>query len=188
MIRCCLTKPEMQPHLDLLHTFMSLTSPHVGFLFARGIVNTAVWIFRRLQKSVALEQLSLSDHADLTQTFFYKLSQQSAPMARFAHVILVGSHQDNYAPFHSARIEMTEAAIEQSKNNADSKSAANVLKSMINGIMKHVDPSKLVRIDVNYFIGTTNLDSTIGRTAHIRCLDSCRLTAALLLHLRDWFE
>ena len=61
---------------------------------------------------------------------------------------------------------MTEAAIEQSKNSTDSKSAANVLQTMINGIMKHVDPSKLLRIDVNYFIGTTNLDSTIGRTAH----------------------
>ena len=60
IIRSALTYAELAPYLPRLHTLLSLTSPHLGFFFAPGIVNTAVWFLRRLQKSLALA-LSLSD-------------------------------------------------------------------------------------------------------------------------------
>jgi len=186
IVRAALTQAHLAPYLPKLHTLLSLTSPHVGFFFAPGIVNTAVWILRRLQKSLALEQLSLSDHSDVRKSFIYKLSAESAPLASFKHVILVGSHQDNYAPYHSARIEMARGS--GGLGDLGSDDPSDVLREMVSNILQHIDPEKLVRIDVDFKLdGSGKIDTTIGRAAHIRFLDSIPLTLNLLLEHRHCF-
>jgi hypothetical protein len=185
IIRSALTSHLLAPLLSRLFTFVSLTSPHVGFFFAPGIVNTAVWFLKRWHKSLALEQLSLSDEKDINKTFFYRLSEASSPLSNFQKVILVGSHQDNYAPYHSARIEMTKEA----QASSSSGQAASALKTMLTNILQHIEPSKLVRIDVDFKLEGLTVDSTIGRAAHIRFLDSFQLTLNFVLgyrHLWEW--
>jgi len=189
IVRSALTSHLLTPYIHRLYNFFSLTSTHIGFFFAPGIVNTAVWFLKRWHKSLALEQLSLSDDQDIRKTFFYRLSQASAPLSHFEHVVLVGSHQDNYAPYHSARIEMTKEAIQLTKNKNSTGTASNDLKAMITNILKHIEPSKLTRIDVDFKLDGLTVDNSIGRAAHIRFLDSFQLTLGLVLgykHLWEW--
>ena len=192
IIRSALTSHLLTPYVSRLYNFISLTSPHIGFFYAPGIVNTAVWLLKRWHKSLALEQLSLSDDNNLKNTFFFKLSKSSQPLSNFKHIILVGSHQDNYAPYHSARIEMTKEAMDSlanSSSNSSSKIASDELKNMITNILQHIEPSKLTRIDVDFKLEGITVDNSIGRAAHIRFLDSFQLTINLILgyhHLWKW--
>ena len=121
---------------------------------------------------------------DVFKTFFYRLSEASAPLSNFHHVVLVGSHQDNYAPYHSARIEMTKEAM-----NSTESSPSSFLKAMLSNILQHIAPSKLVRIDVDFKLEGMTVDNSIGRAAHIRFLDSFQLTFNFILgfrHLWEW--
>ena len=65
---------------------------------------------QKLKKSGSLHQLALKDATDIRQTFMYQLSQRSN-LHMFRHVLLAGSTQDRYVPWHSARIEMCKTAI-----------------------------------------------------------------------------
>lgn len=73
-----------------------------------------MWVLKKWSKSRCLEQLSLTDHEDPAQSFLYKLSL-SGTLKHFKNVLLVSSPQDQYAPYHSARIEPTIAASNDTK-------------------------------------------------------------------------
>lgn len=45
----------------------------------------------------------MTDHLNIESSFLYQLSQDQG-IAMFKFVILVGSFQDSYAPYDSARI------------------------------------------------------------------------------------
>jgi len=65
---------------------------------------------QKWKKSGSLHQLALKDATDVRQTFLYQLSLRSN-LHRFRHVLLAGSTQDRYVPWHSARIEMCRSAV-----------------------------------------------------------------------------
>ena len=69
-----------------------------------------MWFMQKWKKSGSLHQLAMKDATDIRQTFIYKLSQRSN-LHRFRHVLLAGSTQDRYVPWHSARIELCKAAV-----------------------------------------------------------------------------
>ena len=64
---------------------------------------------QKWKKSGSLHQLALKDATDIRKTFLYQLSQRSN-LHMFRHVLLAGSTQDRYVPWHSARIEICKAA------------------------------------------------------------------------------
>lgn len=168
IIRSVLTRPELEPYLDKLHTFLSLSGPHLGQLYnSSTIVNTGMWLMQKWKKSNSLLQLALRDHTDLRQTFMYKLSKDSA-LSNFKHVVLVGSLQDRYVPIHSARIELCRAALK------DRSLYGTVYSEMLHNIMEPLisNPStSIVRYDVHHTL-QTSANSIIGRAAHIAVLDS----------------
>ncbi|KAF0294429.1 Protein FAM135B [Amphibalanus amphitrite] len=111
IIRNVLTRPQLAPHLDKLHTFLSLSAPHLGTLYNNsGLVNMGMWFMQKLKKSGSLLQLSMKDAVDVRQTFLYRLAMRSQ-LHRFRHVLLTGSSQDKYVPIHSSRIDLCKAAI-----------------------------------------------------------------------------
>ena len=65
---------------------------------------------QKWKKSGSLHQLALKDATDIRQTFMYQLSLRSNLHA-FKHVLLAGSTQDRYVPWHSARIELCKASV-----------------------------------------------------------------------------
>ena len=70
---------------------------------------SGMWFMQKWKKSGSLHLLSLKDESDIRQTFVYKLAARSN-LHRFRHVLLAGSTQDRYVPWHSARIELCKGA------------------------------------------------------------------------------
>ncbi|XP_075411038.1 protein FAM135A isoform X4 [Tenrec ecaudatus] len=167
IIRSVLTRPRFKYYLHKLHTFLSLSGPHLGTLYnSSALVNTGLWFMQKWKKSGSLLQLTCRDHSDPRQTFLYKLSKKSG-LHYFKNVVLVGSLQDRYVPYHSARIEMCKTALKD-------KQSGQFYSEMIHNILHPVLQSKdcnLVRYNIINTLPNT-ADSLIGRAAHIAVLDS----------------
>ncbi|KAG2467287.1 protein FAM135A isoform X1 [Polypterus senegalus] len=167
IIRSVLTRPRFKYYLNKLHTFLSLSGPHLGTLYnSSALVNTGLWFMQKWKKSGSLLQLTCRDHSDPRQTFLYKLSKK-AGLHFFKNVVLVGSLQDRYVPYHSARIEMCKTALKD-------KQSGPVYAEMIQNLLVPVLQNKecnLVRYDVIHALPNT-ANSLIGRAAHIAVLDS----------------
>ncbi len=100
---------------DKMFTYLSLSSPHLGYLYNQSkIIDAGIWILKRWKKSLCLQQLSMTDASELKDTFLYKLSQTSC-LSWFKNVCLCSSLQDNYAPFESTRIEIGKDALNDRK-------------------------------------------------------------------------
>uniref|UniRef100_A0A8C4Q3D4 DUF676 domain-containing protein n=1 Tax=Eptatretus burgeri TaxID=7764 RepID=A0A8C4Q3D4_EPTBU len=184
IIRSVLAHHQFQGFLPLLHTFLSLSGPHLGTMYNNStLVNTGLWFMQKLKKSSSLLQLTLRDNPDPRRTFLYKLAQKPG-LQYFKHVVLVGSTQDRYVPFHSARIEMCKTA-------AKDKSAGAVYMEMILSLLCPVLSSttcQLVRYNVVHALPNT-ASTFIGRSAHIAVLDSeMFLEKFLLVRGLDYFK
>ncbi|NXN25888.1 F135A protein, partial [Nycticryphes semicollaris] len=78
IIRSVLTRPRFKYYLNKLHTFLSLSGPHLGTLYnSSALVNTGLWFMQKWKKSGSLLQLTCRDHSDPRQTFLYKLSKKA---------------------------------------------------------------------------------------------------------------
>ncbi|KAJ8273348.1 hypothetical protein GJAV_G00100590 [Gymnothorax javanicus] len=167
IIRSVLTRPRFRCYLCKLHTFLSLSGPHLGTLYNNStLVSTGLWLMQKLKKSGSLLQLTFRDHPDPRKTFLYLLSQKPG-LQFFKNVVLVASLQDRYVPFHSARIEMCKTALKD-------RTTGPVYTEMINNLLQPlVDAKDCTLIRQNVFHALPNTANTlIGRAAHIAVLDS----------------
>eukprot|EP00347_Sterkiella_histriomuscorum_P005091 403357933 len=173
--------PYLEKFKDKFHGYLTLCSPHLGYMYKSSkLFNAGLWVLKKWRKSQCLAQLSMSDHKDLESTTIFELSKQKG-LEWFKHIILVSSFQDQYAPFDSARIQIcSDAAKDISKGN--------VYIQMVNNLMKDVSAEVLYRIDVNFQIQETNLDSLIGRTAHILFLENEELMKMIVSRYKDFFS
>ncbi|XP_026872051.2 protein FAM135B [Electrophorus electricus] len=167
IIRSVLTRPRFRYYLNRLHTFLSLSGPHLGMLFnSSTLVSTGLWLMQKLKKSGSLLQLTFRDHHDPRQTFLYTLSRKPG-LQYFKNVVLVASPQDRYVPFHSARIEMCRTALRD-------RTTGPVYTEMINNLLQPLLNSpncRLIRQNVFHALPNT-ANTLIGRAAHIAVLDS----------------
>ncbi|NXN92963.1 F135A protein, partial [Rhinopomastus cyanomelas] len=167
IIRSVLTRPRFKYYLNKLHTFLSLSGPHLGTLYnSSALVNTGLWFMQKWKKSGSLLQLTCRDHSDPRQTFLYKLSKK-AGLHYFKNIVLVGSLQDRYVPYHSARIEMCKTAL---KDKQSGPIYAEMIQNLLLPVLQNKD-CNLVRYNVINALPNT-ADSLIGRAAHIAVLDS----------------
>ncbi|XP_030409738.1 protein FAM135B [Gopherus evgoodei] len=167
IIRSVLTRPRFRYYLNKLHTFLSLSGPHLGTLYNNStLVSTGLWLMQKLKKSGSLLQLTFRDNADLRKCFLYQLSQKTG-LQYFKNVVLVASPQDRYVPFHSARIEMCKTALKD-------RHTGPIYAEMINNLLQPlVDAKDCTLIRHNVFHALPNTANTlIGRAAHIAVLDS----------------
>ncbi|XP_078397088.1 protein FAM135B isoform X2 [Cetorhinus maximus] len=167
IIRSVLTRPRFRCYLNKLHTFLSLSGPHLGTLYNNStLVSTGLWLMQKLKKSSSLLQLTFKDQADPRKTFLYKLSEKPG-LQYFKNIMLVASTQDRYVPFHSARIEMCKTALKDRQTGC-------VYTEMINNLLRPVTEAEdctLLRYDIFHALPNT-ANALIGRAAHIAVLDS----------------
>lgn len=72
--RACL--PHLEQYADKMYSFMSLSSPHLGYMYnASKIIEAGIWFLKKWKKSQSLTQLSLADTPNPEDSFIYKLSQ-----------------------------------------------------------------------------------------------------------------
>lgn len=64
----------MQPYLRHLHTYVSVSGPHLGYLYSsNSLFNSGMWFLKKLKNTQCIHQLSCTDDPDLQKTFLYKL-------------------------------------------------------------------------------------------------------------------
>ena len=99
----------------------------------------------------------------------------------FKYVYLLSSHQDNYSPYESSRIQFNSNTLGNDKKAENYKCMAlNILSKLTNISLK--------RIDVNFLIQEKNFDTFIGRTAHIQFLENADFMKILFYNIEDLFK
>ncbi|MBA0693519.1 hypothetical protein Goari_003889, partial [Gossypium aridum] len=74
IIRTALAESAMEPYLRFLHTFVSLSGPHLGYLYSsNSLFNSGLWLLKKLKGTQCIHQLTFADDPDIRNTFFYKL-------------------------------------------------------------------------------------------------------------------
>lgn len=170
------------PHLKSLSSkfqfLITFSSPHLGYMYNTSkLVDAGLWIIKKWKKSLSLKQLSMTDTSDVKNSFLYKLTNLEG-VEWFRNVALVGAHQDNYAPFESARIEVG------TKATGDAKGRLYI--EMANNLLNRIQAERIYRIDVNLKLKGKSIDSMIGRAAHIQMLDN-HILVQMVLHCCSHF-
>ena len=162
--------PYLAKYHGNFYSFLTLSTPHLGFIGSTSrLVEGGLWLLQKWnQEATALRQLSLTDSDRQDTAYLVTLAEQGG-LQNFHHLVFAGSGQDSYAPFDSARVEIS------------SKSDTPLLQYMARKLLEGVDPECLIRLDVHFEITEKNFDSFIGRTAHILFLESKKL-AHIIAH------
>lgn len=156
----------------------------MGYMFNTStLIDTGIWFLKTWKKSLSLQQLRMNDvdaSGNIETCYLYRLSQERG-LEWFKNVILVGSYQDMYAPFDSARIQIS------NKKELLAQQNGAYYMQMAKNIMERLTGDVLYRVDVDFRIEETNLDSFIGRTAHIQFLECQNLMKMLIHRFREFF-
>ncbi|KAK3425674.1 hypothetical protein EUGRSUZ_F02184 [Eucalyptus grandis] len=173
IIRTALTEGIMEPYLRYLYTYISISGPHLGYLYSsNSLFNSGLWLLKKFKGTQCIHQLTFTDDLDLQNTFLYKLCKQKT-LESFRHIILLSSPQDGYVPYHSARIELCQAS------SSDYSKKGKIFLEMLNDCLDQIRaPSSehrvFMRCDVNFDTSSQgrNLNTLIGRAAHIEFLET----------------
>uniref|UniRef100_H2ZY44 DUF676 domain-containing protein n=1 Tax=Latimeria chalumnae TaxID=7897 RepID=H2ZY44_LATCH len=169
IIRSVLTRPRFRCYLNKLHTFLSLSGPHLGTLYNNStLVSTGLWLMQKLKKSGSLLQLTFRDNVDPRKTFLYQLSQKPGRILYILPSLLPNVPRKSFFIFCSATLKPI------AKTSARNFIAGAVFKEMINNLLQPLMEAKdcaLIRHDVFHALPNT-ANTLIGRAAHIAVLDS----------------
>jgi predicted alpha/beta hydrolase family esterase len=139
------------PHLegelkDKFFTYMSLSSPHMGYMYnSSKLFDAGMWFLKKWRKSKCLLQLSMTDSKNIEEAALFRLSKASG-LQHFKNIVLVSSYQDQYAPFDSARIQICKKAVD------DSSRKGNYYTTMVQNLMGGLKARVMYRLDVNFKI------------------------------------
>lgn len=159
--------PDLMEYGTKLFTFMSFGSPHLGYGCASSsLFSTGLWLTQQVKAWPSVKQLTLGDIEQPSEVkpFLEELARVRC-LEHFQHIVLVTSAQDQYTPFESARLEMPPAS---DGLPAEQQRYASMLKDILDPIA----PEQILRLDVNFHFDETNLDTFIGRAAHIELIEN----------------
>lgn len=110
-------------------------------------MDAGLWVINSWKKCQSILQLTMADAERAEDSFIYRLSSNKG-LEWFKKVTFIGSHQDLYVPYYSARVQKHEQCILDEKNKMQK---ALIYNQMIDNILNKVQ-GELNRIDVNFFI------------------------------------
>lgn len=172
IVRAALAESMMEPYLRYLYTYVSISGPHLGYMYSsNSLFNSGLWLLKKFKGTQCIHQLTFTDDPDLENTFIYNLSKEKT-LENFRNVFLLSSPQDGYVPYHSARIELCPAA------SSDFSKRGKIFLQMLNNCLDQIrtcsDNRVIMRCDVNFNASSygRNLNTLIGRAAHIEFLES----------------
>ncbi|XP_057428796.1 uncharacterized protein LOC130722164 isoform X2 [Lotus japonicus] len=171
ILRTALAESIMEPYLRYLHTYVSISGPHLGYMYSsNSIFNSGLWLLKKIKGTQCIHQLTFTDDHDLENTFIYNLSKMKT-LANFKNVILLSSPQDGYVPYHSARIELCPAA--SSDFSKQGKVFLDMLNNCLDQLRTHSDHRVVLRCDINFETSSygRGFNTLIGRAAHIEFLE-----------------
>ena len=66
----------MEPYLRYLYTYVSISGPHLGYMYSsNSVFNSGLWLLKKLKDIQCIHQLTFTDDPDLENTFIYNLSK-----------------------------------------------------------------------------------------------------------------
>jgi hypothetical protein len=148
-----------------MHYFVSLSSPHIGYLYNPStLVDAGLWLINTVQKCTSVQQLCMQDSEHIQDTFMYKLSRERG-LEWFKKVALFSSYQDSYVPYDCARIQKGKQMLGDATRGLQRGVR---YCEMVDNIIGRMSCSSLHRIDVSMDIPGQSMDNLIGRAAHIK--------------------
>lgn len=173
--------PYLEQFSSKMHMYMSLSSPHLGYMYnSSKIIDAGMWFLKKWRKSKCLQQLSTSEHQNLRSCFLYELSTKKG-LGWFKHITLVSSYQDQYAPYDSARMEL-------SVKTGNEPERAEIYEEMARNLLSGMNVEALCRLDINFRMPEKSLDTLIGRAAHIQFLENQTLMKMIIYRYPDLFS
>jgi len=98
--------PHLAEFSSKFFTYMSLGSPHLGYMYGSNtLFDAGMWFLKKWRNSKCLTQLSMTDERVKDECCLYRLTTLPG-LEWFSNVVLVCSFQDQYAPFDSTRIQI----------------------------------------------------------------------------------
>ena len=92
-------------HKELLYAYLSLGTPHLGYLQGLKLhIRAGLSLFSSVYSNPCLNELSGKDSPDHHSASIYKMSSKGS-LGNFKKVIFVSSRKDKYVSWHSARVE-----------------------------------------------------------------------------------
>eukprot|EP00826_Nyctotherus_ovalis_P057849 TRINITY_DN7920_c0_g1_i6.p1 TRINITY_DN7920_c0_g1~~TRINITY_DN7920_c0_g1_i6.p1 ORF type:complete len:564 (+),score=160.36 TRINITY_DN7920_c0_g1_i6:773-2464(+) len=172
--------PHLADYKSKMRVFMTFSTPHLGCMYqSSSLVGTGMWFLKKWKGSKSLAQLAMSEDKDMTKTVVYKLSEAEG-LNWFKRVILFSSHQDFYSPYESSRIEV--------KRKYDSDSLKEyVYMKMAANMMGRLTADAVHRVDVGFNIKASNMNTFIGREAHLLFLTSETFLRMITYRYADLF-
>ncbi|KAK3288739.1 hypothetical protein CYMTET_3800 [Cymbomonas tetramitiformis] len=184
IIRSCLADPVMEPYLKYLNTFLSISGPHLGYLYSTNtLFDSGIWFLKSFKRSQCLYQLTFTDASKMHDCYLYKLCASKC-FELFDNVILVASPQDGYVPLHSSRITKCPAASKDGKRGlAFNQMLTNLMGPAARGM------TRVVRADVHFPYSKVpkSFNSVVGRAAHLEFLEVDIYMRFLLWTYRKFF-
>jgi len=172
--------PRLSDYAHLFYTYMTFSTPHLGYMYnPNRLVDAGMWFLKKWRKSQCLLQLSMSDAKYPRDSMLFKLSKMEG-LSSFEHIVLFSSYQDQYAPFDSARIEVSPKSQEDTKHGT-------TYAEMARSVLSQINVEKITRFDVNFRIPEKTLDTFIGRAAHIHFLENMLLMRMLIHNYSIFF-
>lgn len=192
VLRCALQDSYFSEDLflqrRLLHTFVSLSGPHLGVQFSDSfLVDSATRLVAFFGSVTSLRQLLLQDASNLRETLLYRLSQHPG-LSWFRHIVFVSSEQDLYVPHYSSRVVPSPSSL------VDVSDRSRVLFEMAHSIFANLSSPnplgwipRLVRCFVRFHL-PSSLQSYVGRAAHVAFLMHKPFVKLFILHFRYLFS
>lgn len=67
--------PELKSFSNHFYTYMSLSSPHLGYLYQSStLIRAGLWLLNTINKCDSLLEMSMEDKPDLRKTTLYNLA------------------------------------------------------------------------------------------------------------------
>jgi hypothetical protein len=108
----------------------------------------------------------------------------------FKKIVFVGSHQDLYVPYYSARVQKHDLSLAHSR---DEVKKGKIHCQMVDNIISRVKGC-IIRVDVNFCIPQQynhsllrNIDALIGRAAHISFINNVEMVRTFVLAGKHYF-
>lgn len=170
--------PLLAEYQEKMHLYLSLSTPHLGCMYSTSkLVAAGMWLYSK--KWLSIQQMALKDHSDLTNCALYRLSGYEG-LKWFSQVVLCSSPQDQYAPYSSARIEVSDKALKDGKRGC-------LHMEMAVKLLEGIEIRRLRRLDVSFQAGKKDISSAIGRSAHVDMLQNEMVIKLLLFRYPELF-
>jgi hypothetical protein len=119
----------------------------------------------------------MEDAPNLKNTYMYRLSTQGS-LKDFKKIILLSSLEDSYVTWHSARISTYDSNTKSDYGKIEHEMVENILGE-----------KSVHRLDINFNVKKMkNVDSFIGRAAHINFIDQNSLFKVITTALPQLFD